>query len=46
MEHLAGVPVAVSGRDRVRAGLWAEEWPAREGYNVLAGGGAVADEAL
>lgn len=45
VEHLTGVPVAVSGRNSVRTRLWAGEWKAREGYHVVAGGGAVAEPA-
>jgi hypothetical protein len=46
VEALSGVPVAVSCGNRARAGLWPDEWAARDGYDVLAGGGAVTDEAL
>jgi hypothetical protein len=58
VEDLSGVPVAVSWKAcRVlpvavslgkgeRAELRADEWAAREGYDPVAGGGAVADEAL
>jgi hypothetical protein len=46
VEDLAGVPDAVVGCDRVCAWLWADEGTADEGDDVLAGGGAVADEVL
>lgn len=46
MEDLAGVPGAVVGCDRAYAWLWADERTARERGDVLAGGGAVADEVL
>lgn len=45
-EDLAGVPRAVSLRDRKGAGLGADERTARERCDMLAGGGAAADEVL
>lgn len=46
VEDLAGVPGAVVGCDWVYAWLRADERTARERDDVLAGGGAVADELL
>jgi hypothetical protein len=46
VEDLAGVPVAVGGRDRAGTRLGADERMAGERYDVLAGSGAVAHETL
>lgn len=41
----AGVPVAVGVGNRARARLWTDDWAARQGYDVVASGGAVSDKA-
>lgn len=46
VEDLAGVPGAVGRRDGADAWLRADERAPGKGYDVLAGGGAAADEAL
>ena len=46
MKDLAGVPGAMDRRDGTGTRLRSDERAAGERYDVLAGGGAVADEAL